>query len=337
MRTYLFEDTIARESLRLIERPDPVPGDHDIVLRMKAVALNYRDLAIMRGNWHLQVSPPLVPLSDGAGEVIEAGAAVSRFKPGDLACPVYLPDWIDGPPRRNSLARRLGGPSDGVLTELFCLHEDEAVLAPRHLDAGEAATLPIAGLTAWHSLFEYDRLRPDETLLVQGSGGVSAMAIQLARSAGARVIVVTRSGRHAEQLTALGADHVLTSGNTPAWPDDVIALTSEGADIALNVAGGGTLTPTIAATRVGGRVHQVGYAADRISPLDIFTALERATSIRIATAGSRASFEAMIRAMQQHAIRPAIDRAFDLRHLDDALDYLASGGHLGKVIVNLNF
>ncbi|MEV6796593.1 NAD(P)-dependent alcohol dehydrogenase [Streptomyces sp. NPDC051320] len=209
MRTYLFEDKIARESLRLIERPDPVPGDHDIVLRMKAVALNYRDLAIMQGNWHRQVSPPLVPLSDGAGEVIQVGAAVSRFKPGDLACPTYLPNWIEGPLRRHSLARRLGGPSDGVLTELFCAHEDEAVLAPRHLDAGEAATLPIAGLTAWHSLFEHDRLRPDETLLVQGSGGVSTMAIQLAHHAGARVVVVTRSDRHTERLSTLGADHVL--------------------------------------------------------------------------------------------------------------------------------
>jgi NADPH:quinone reductase-like Zn-dependent oxidoreductase len=337
MRAYVFEDKIARESLRLIERPDPAPGDHDIVLRMKAVALNYRDLAIMQGNWHRQVSPPLVPLSDGAGEVIQAGAAVSRFKPGDLACPTYLPNWIEGALRRNSLARRLGGPDDGVLTELFCVHEDEAVLAPRHLDAGEAATLPIAGLTAWHSLFEYDCLRPDETLLVQGSGGVSTMAIQLAHSAGARVVVVTRSGRHAERLAELGADHVLTGGNTPTWPDDVIALTGEGVDIALNVAGGDTLTPTIAATRVGGRIHQVGYTADRISPLDIFTAIEHATSIRIATAGSRASFEALVRATQQHAIRPAVDRAFELQRLDDALEYLASGGHLGKVIVNLNF
>jgi NADPH:quinone reductase-like Zn-dependent oxidoreductase len=225
-----------------------------------------------------------------------------------------------------------------VLTELFRVHEEEAVLAPRHMDAGEAATLPIAGLTAWHSLFQYDCLRPGETLLVQGSGGVSAMAVQLAHSAGARVVVVTRSGRHAEGLAALGADYVLSSGNTPAWPDDVIALTGgEGADIALNVAGGDTLTPTIAATRVGGRIHQVGYTADRISPLDIFTAIEHAASIRIATAGSRASFEALVRARQQHAILPAVDRAFDIQHLDDALEYLAGGGHLGKVIVNLNF
>ncbi|MEV6796608.1 zinc-binding dehydrogenase [Streptomyces sp. NPDC051320] len=129
----------------------------------------------------------------------------------------------------------------------------------------------------------------------------------------------------------------LTNGSTPTWPGDVVALTGEGVDIALNVAGGDTLTPTIAATRVGGRIHQVGYTADRIAPLDIFVAIEHATNIRIATAGSRASFEALVRAMQRHAIRPSIDKAFDLEHLDDALEYLASGGHLGKVIVNLDF
>lgn len=337
MRTYLFEEKITRESLRLTERPDPIPGDHDIVLRMQAVALNYRDLAIMEGNWHMHVAPPLVPLSDGAGEVIEVGAAVSRFRPGDLVCPTYVPNWIDGPLTPHSLARRLGGPNDGVLTELLCLHEDEAVLAPRHLDASEAATLPIAGLTAWHSLFVYDHLRLGETLLVQGSGGVSTMAIQLAHAAGARVVVVTRSDRHTQRLVALGADHVLTSGNAPAWPQDVAAVTGGGIDIALNIAGGTTLAQTIDAMKVGGRIHQVGYAADRNSTLDIFPAIEHAVSIRIATAGSRASFEALVPATQQHAIHPAIDRAFDLEHLDDAIDYLARGGHFGKVVVNLNF
>jgi NADPH:quinone reductase-like Zn-dependent oxidoreductase len=336
MRAYVFDEVIARGALRLTERPDPVPGEHDIVLSMRAVALNYRDIAIMAGNWHTPVSPPLIPLSDGCGEVIAVGGAVSRFRPGDLACPTYLPDWIDGPLTRHTLSRRLGGPSDGVLTELLCLHEDEAVRAPRHLDPAEAATLPIAGLTAWHSLFAHDHLRLGETLCVQGSGGISTMAVQLAHAAGARVVVVTRSDRHTQRLNALGADHVLTNAHTPDWPRDMVALTG-GVDIALNVAGGATLTPMIAATRLGGRIHLVGYVADRMCTLDIFTAIEHAVAIRIATAGSRASFEALVDATEYHGIHPCIDRTFELRHLDDALDHLTRGGHFGKVVVNLDF
>lgn len=146
MRAYQFEDDFSIASLRLVERPDPVPGERDIVLRMRAVALNYRDLAIMRGEYHARVSPPLVPLSDGAGEVVRVGTAVTRFRVGDLACPIYLPDWVDGPIRPHHGNRRLGGPGDGVLAELVCLSEDEAVRAPGHLEPAEAATLPVAGL-----------------------------------------------------------------------------------------------------------------------------------------------------------------------------------------------
>jgi NADPH:quinone reductase-like Zn-dependent oxidoreductase len=149
MRCYQFTDAVSLASLRLVERPDPEPGPRDIIIRMRAAALNFRDIAMIRGDYHIGVSPPLVPLSDGAGEVIRIGDAVTRFQVGELACPTYLPDWHDGPLRADRVRRRLGGPTDGVLTEYMCIHEDEAVRAPRHLDCTEAATLPVAAVTAW--------------------------------------------------------------------------------------------------------------------------------------------------------------------------------------------
>lgn len=331
-----FEDDFSMGSLRRVQRPDPAPGQREVVLRMRAVALNFRDLAIMRGEYHARVSLPLVPVSDGVGEVVQVGSAVTRFDVGDLACPIYLPDWVDGPIRPHHVARRLGGPSDGVLAELVCLPEREAVRVPPHLDVVEAATLPVAGVTAWHSLFELDRLRPEETILVQGSGGVSTIAMQLASAAGARVIVVTRGNRHEDRLRTLGAEDVISSEANPDWPARVIATTQGGAAVALNIAGGDTLTPTIAATRMGGRVHVVGYAADRAATLDIFTAIQRATTIRIATGGSRSDFEALVVAMRRHGIDPILDRVFPLAGLTDAFDHLARGGHLGKVVVTLN-
>ena len=334
MWAYEYSEVVALDGLRRVVRPDPVPGPHDIVLRMRAAALNFRDLAIARGNYHVAVAPPLVPLSDGAGEVFAAGTAVTRFQVGDLACPTYLPGWISGPVSSEAGRRRLGGPSDGVLAELMCLHEDEAVRAPVHLDAVEAATLPVTSVTAWHQLYEAGRLRPGETVLVQGAGGVSTAALQLARAGGARVIVLTRGGRHAARLRELGASDVVAGGDGADWPAQVMALTGGlGVDAALDVAGGASLARSISALRVGGRVHLVGYAADTSATLDIFEAIRRGATIHVATAGSRHSFEALVRAMELHAIKPPVAAAFPADRVRDALDHLARGGHLGKVVL----
>ncbi|WP_024506472.1 NAD(P)-dependent alcohol dehydrogenase [Bradyrhizobium sp. ARR65] len=338
MRCYAFFKTISLDDLVLTERPDPVPGPRDIVLRMRAAALNFRDLAIVRGHYHVGVSPPLVPVSDGAGEVIQIGSEVTRFRIGDLVCPTYLPEWIDGPIRPWNVRRRLGGPSDGVLSELMCLHEDEAVCAPRHLDAAEAAQLPVAAATAWHSLFQLGSVRPGETVLIQGSGGISTIALQLAHAAGARTIMVTRNDRHADTLRTLGADDVLGNGAAESWPNDVLNLTDQrGAEISVNVAGGNTLTRSIAATRMGGLVHLVGYAAGIIADLDIFTAIRHATTIHVATAGNRENLEDFVRAAERHKIRPVIAKAFRAEQIRDAFAFLARGGHLGKVGLILDF
>jgi NADPH:quinone reductase-like Zn-dependent oxidoreductase len=332
MKAYVYQEKISLKDLRLVERPDPTPGQHDIVLRMRAASLNYRDIAIERGNYHIQVAPPLVPLSDGAGEVIAVGAKVNRFRIGDLACPLYLPDWIDGPVSSRMARRRLGGPTDGVLTEMMCLNEEEAVRVPSHLDPVEAASLPVSALTAWNSLYRIGTVLPGDTVLVQGSGGISTAALQFARAGGAKAIAVLRDDRHEAAYRQLGAAEVLTNGSAADWPRDVLKLTG-GVDVALNVAGGDTLGQSITATRVGGKVHLVGYASNTVAGFDIFEAIRRATTIHIATAGNRATFEAMLRMIELHTIKPAIARTFPADQIVGAFEYLQRGGHFGKVVM----
>lgn len=338
MRRYEFSDAITLDSLRLVERPDPIPAPYDVTIRMRAAALNFRDLAMVRGHYHIGVSPPLVPLSDGAGDVVAIGEAVTRFRVGDLVCPTYLPDWRDGPIRVDRGRRRLGGPTDGVLAELMCVHEEEAVRAPRHLSATEAAALPVAGATTWRTLYRRGSIHPGETLLVQGSGAISTTAVQLAKAGGARTIAVLRHDRHVDALKALGADLVLTTGDTPAWPRDVREATDgAGADVALNVAGGKTITNTVAATRLGGIVHLVGFAAGSVGELDLFEAIRHGTTFHTATAGSREDFDAFVRVAEEQRFRPAIAKVFSLDELHDAFAYLAAGGLFGKVVLALDF
>jgi NADPH:quinone reductase-like Zn-dependent oxidoreductase len=338
MRCYEFSDAISLDSLRLVERPDPKPGAHDIVIRMRAAAFNFRDIAMLRGKYHIDVSPPLIPLSDGAGEVIQVGDAVKRFRVGDLVCPNYLPDWHSGPIQAARVRRRLGGPTDGVLTELMCLHEDEVVRAPSHLDATEAATLPVAAATTYRVLYRTGTLRPGETLLVQGAGAISTTALQLAKAGGARCISVLRNDQHAAELKKLGAEIVLTNGDSREWPAAAREATGgDGADVAMNVAGGKTITAMVSATKLGGLVHLIGFVSNAIAELDLFEAIRHGTAFQTATAGSREDFEAFVQVSETHKLRPAIAKAFELKDLVAAIEFVEKGGQLGKVVLKLDF
>jgi len=334
MKAYAYVNRIGLDDLRMIELPDPQPGPYDILLRMRAAALNFRDLAIARGNYHIQVSAPLIPVSDGAGEVIATGPAVTRFRLGDMVCPTYLPGWIDGTITPTGARRRLGGPHDGLLSELVVINEEAAVRAPRHLAPEEAATLPISAVTAWHSLYHLGVIHPGDTVVVQGTGGVSTSAIQFASAGGARVISVVRRDRHAERLRALGAHDVIVTDATPAWPARVVTLTNNaGADVVVNVAGGVTLAQSIACTRMGGTTHLIGYASDTSAQIDIFDAIRHGAVVRVAAAGSRTSFERMVTAIEVNQIRPAISGVFPLARVHDAFAALQEGGHFGKLVL----
>ena len=335
MWAYSYEGGIGLDFLCQVDRPDPEPGAHDIVLRMSAVALNYRDYAIARGPYHVGVEYPLIPVSDGAGEVIAVGRAVTRFQVGDLACPTYLPDWTSGPVGPKVARRRLGGPTDGVLREFVCLNENEAVLAPKGYSAEEAATLPVAAVTAWHSLFVNGTVRPGQTVLVQGTGGVSLFALQFARLAGARVIALTRDDRHSQQLKSLGADEVVTESDPSIWPAEVVRLSGGGADVVVDVAGV-TLAASIAATRPAGRVHLVGYAGGTRTEIDIYDAIRHAVTICLASAGNRDSFEALVAGINRGGIRPPIGALHRTRDLREPLEMLAAGGVFGKHVLTLD-
>jgi NADPH:quinone reductase-like Zn-dependent oxidoreductase len=336
MWVYQYSDRIALESLERAERPDPKPGPHDIVIQMGSVALNHRDIAIARGHYHIPVQPPVVPLSDGAGHVVETGRGVTRFRIGDLAAPVYLPDWIDGPVTTQSGTRRLGGPTDGVLSEFKCVHEAEAVRLPRFLSEAEGATLPVTGVTAWHALNVTGTLKSSDTVFIQGTGALSLAALQVARMAGTRTVLLTRDDRHSRRLRALGTDIVITSEPQSDWAEAVVNDTGgDGADVSFDILGGDSLNRTIRATRIGGRVHAAGYVTGTSATIDLFEAIRHAVTIHVATAGHRSSFESLLRALDQHQVRPVIGEQYTIDQVPEAFDRMARGGHFGKIVIQL--
>lgn len=334
MWAWRYVDRVARDALRREERARPEVGPGQVLLRMRAAAVNYRDVAIARGHYHVAVSAPLTPLSDGAGEVVEVGAGVSRVAVGDLACPVYMPDWLEGPISARVAARRLGGPSDGVLSEYLCLPEGALVRAPRHLSPETAASLPVTYVTAWHTLLEMGGLQPGARVVVEGGGGVSSAAVQIAAGMGAEVIAVTRRQEAAESLWALGASDVLVAP-TGHWAPSVAALTKGGADLAFVVSGGAAVGHAIEGLRPGGRLLIVGYAADVTAQIDIFEAIRRAVTIHVATAGPRVAFEALVRFLELRGLTPLVGRTFAGDDPRPALEALEAGGHVGKIVMSL--
>jgi NADPH:quinone reductase-like Zn-dependent oxidoreductase len=331
MKAIVFQDRLTLDGLSIVERPDPSPGPREILVRMHAASLNYRDLSIARGEYGAYPLP-LVPLSDGAGEVIAAGAEVRRFRVGDRVSPTYVPDWIEGPNRRETAARRLGGPIDGVLRELMCVDESAAVRVPAHLDAREAATLPIAGVTAWEALFVAGGVARGTTIAIAGGGGVSLFVVQLAIAAGARVLSLLRRGAPRQILERLGAE--VFDADSDDWPDRIRAATAErGIDVFIDVVGGPFLSRAISATRIGGTVVLVGYAGGTSATLDLLAVLRSAVTLRAVSGGSRASFEQLVRFLEQYRLHPFIDRVFAFEDVRAAYAHLERGRPAGKVVI----
>jgi NADPH:quinone reductase-like Zn-dependent oxidoreductase len=321
------------DGLALVERPIPTPGPHQLLLRMRAASLNYRDLDVLRGDY-ADFPRPFVPISDGVGEVVAIGAGVRRFAVGDRASPAYLIDWVSGEPTEELRRRRLGGPDDGVLAEYVCVEEHALVAPPRHLTDVEAATLPIAGVTAWDALFVSSQVTPGDVVVVQGTGGVSLFALTLARLAGARVIVTSGSPAKLARALALGAEHGIDYRAEPAWHERVLALTGgRGADHVIDVAGGEGLARSLAATRVGGTVSLAGFVTGKTARIALPTVMQRRLRLQGLGVGSRASFEGLVRTLEASGARPVVDRVFPLAEARAALAYLESGAPFGKVAI----
>jgi len=336
MKAWRFLQSFGLENLTCVELPDPRPGPGQAVVRVRACSLNYRDLVVSKGGYGRAVKAPLTPLSDGAGEVVEVGEGVTRVKPGDRVAAIFMQGWLDGPPDDAKAATALGGSLDGMLAEKVCLDAAGLVRFPDHLSFEEAAALPCAAVTAWHSLFDSGRLQPGQTVLVQGSGGVSIFALQFAKLAGAQVIATTsgRDGKE-ERLRVMGADHVINYVTTPEWDRAVRDFTGgTGVDHVIEVGGAGTLPLSLKAVRRGGHIALIGVLAGggEVDPRFIFLKQVRIQGIYV---GSRQMFEDMNRALASSGIRPVIDRVFPFDEAPAAYAYLESGAHFGKVCIRL--
>jgi NADPH:quinone reductase-like Zn-dependent oxidoreductase len=308
----------------------------EVRVRVHAVSLNFRDLMVAHGNYIVSAGRPVIPCSDGAGEVIAVGREVTRFRPGDRVAGAFFPGWIDGAPTCAKTAGALGGDADGMLAEEAVLHEDALVVIPSQLDFAEAATLPCAAVTAWNTLFVDGALKPGATVLLLGSGGVSIWALQLAKASGLRTILTSSSDEKLERARALGADETINYRTVPEWQDEVLRLTGDrGVDLVVEVGGQGTLKRSVAATRMGGTIAVIGGVSGfggEFEPLALISGAKRLTGIFV---GSRTMAEDLYRFVETADIRPVVDRVFDFDRAREAYAHLEAAGHFGKVVIKV--
>ncbi|MCP3102753.1 NAD(P)-dependent alcohol dehydrogenase [Myxococcus sp. K15C18031901] len=325
-------------TLEMSERQVPRPGPGEILVKVAAVALNYRDKLIVDGKLLAEPPPrPFVPTSDMAGEVVELGPHTRRFHLGDRVMGNFWTQWLDGEPPRAMLKHglSLGGPLPGMLAEYVVLPEEVAVAVPASLSNNEASTLPVAALTAWFALVEMGRLRAGQTVLVQGTGGVSLFGLQFAAALGARVLITSRSEDKLARATALGAWAAINSSNTPTWAQAVLDSTSgDGVDHILEVLGGDNLCQSAEALAGGGRISQIGFMSDTELRIPVLPLMLRRATIQGISVGHRRAFEDMNQAIEQNGIKPVIDSVFPFTEAPAAFQRLEQGP-FGKVIIQV--
>ena len=333
MRAYEIVSDGGVDALALNTRPTPEPGAGEILLRMRASAINYRDLSTIEEPTARGIVYPRIPNSDGAGEVIAVGVGVSRFAPGDRVAGCFFQNWNDGRISAAAMASALGGGIDGVLAEEVVLNEQGAVRLPAHMSFAEGATLPCAGLTAWNCLIEQGRLTAGKTALFLGTGGVSIFGLQIAKMIGARAIITSSSDAKLARAAELGADELINYRETPDWQAKVLELTNGvGVDVTIETGGGGTLEKTIEATRVGGTISLIGVlTGGSINPSSVMRKSIRLQGVYV---GNRRMFEEMNAAFTLNQIRPVIDQVFDFEEARAAYHVMRAASHFGKLVVS---
>ena len=336
MNAYELQTIGTLDGLDQVDRPRPEPGPGQIVVRVRAVSLNYRDLLVVNGSYG-KITLPLIPLSDGAGEVTVVGEGVTRWKTGDRVAATFFPNWIAGAltPERTRAARGAGS-TPGMLSEFVVISEQGVVGIPEHLSFEEAATLPCAALTAWNALVEQGQVRSGQTVVLLGTGGVSLFALQFARMHGARTIITSSSDDKLARARQLGADEAINYRKHPNWEEQVHELTDGGADHVIEVGGSGTLAKSLRATRPGGHIALIGVLSGVATELKVTDILMKALHVHGIYVGSRDMFEAMNRAIAQHRLKPAIDLVFPFGKARAAYEYLQSGQHFGKIAITLD-
>lgn len=337
MRVMEIRSAFGLEHLDVFERETSSPGPGQVLVRVHAASLNYRDLLTIRGLYNPRQALPLIPLSDGVGEVVSVGDDVTRVKIGDRVAGIFAQGWVSGPPTRDRLQRTtLGGPLDGMLAEMVVLNEQGVVLVPDHLSDEEAACLPCAGVTAWSALVRHGNVKAGDTVLVLGTGGVSMFALQFAKVLGAEVVVTSSSGDKLARAKSLGADHGLNYRENPKWADAVREITGGmGVDHIIEVGGAGTLSQSMRAVRMGGHISLIGVLAGVEAPLNLTPVLMQDVRLQGVIVGPRDAFDEMNRAVSLHRLRPVVDKVFSFEDARAACEYMASGKHFGKVCIRV--
>ncbi len=335
MRVFEVKKAFGIDNLSLTERPRPAAADGQVVIKIRAVSLNYRDLLMVKGLYNPKLPLPFIPLSDGAGDVSAVGHNVTRVRVGDRVAGIFMQTWLAGELTEAKAKSALGAGTQGMLAEYVVLHEDGMVHIPEHLSYEEAATLPCAAVTAWHAVVE-SGLKPGESVLALGTGGVSVFALQFSILAGARVIITSSSDEKLTRVKQLGASHGINYRVVSDWDKRVKELTGgTGVDLIVEVGGAGTLPRSLRSVTTGGRISLIGVltgSTGEVNPLSIVMKNIRVQGILV---GSREMFESMNRAISLHRLRPVVDRIFPFEEAQEALRYMESGSHVGKICIKI--
>lgn len=325
------------DAIKVVELPDPKPGHGQVLVRMKAASLNYRDLLMVNGMYgrgSASTTDVITPFSDGCGVVEAIGEGVTRFQPGDRVATLFFQGWISGPPTLEKAVTALGFPIPGAGAELQTFSQEGLSKVPDFLTDQQVATLPCAALTAWRALFEDASLQPGDTVVLQGTGGVSVFGLQFAHAAGYRTLITSSSDEKLTRAKAMGADHVVNYKTTPGWSKPVREATGgKGADFIMEVGGGGTIQESMKAIRIGGHISIIGVVAGAGEPFNPAALIGNAAKLQGVFVGSRDMFEAMCRAIELHRIEPVVDKVFPFTEAKAAFAAMAAGEHFGKIVL----
>ena len=323
------------DSLKLIDLPEPTVGENEVLVKIKANSMNYRELLILRGGYDRNKKIPVIPASDGVGDVVSVGDGVTAFQEGDRVAGTFFRDWEAGKATEQQMNKALGGGIDGTLAEYVVFSERGLVKIPEHLSYEEAVTLPCAALTAWNTLTS-GGLLPGQTVLTLGTGGVSIFALQFAKMFGAKVIITSSSDEKLERARALGADETINYRSHPEWQDKVLQLTDGvGVDLVVEVGGAGTLERSLFATRLNGYIGVIGVLTGvEASGLSLARAFSNQLQLEGIYVGSRKMFEAMNTAIAQHHLKPVVHDVIPFSEAKRAYELLESGKHLGKIVIS---
>src|SRR5678815_837753 len=337
MRALSVTEPWGFDQIKVVEAPDPMPGHGEVLVRMRAVSLNYRDMLMVQGMYArgpAQSGGPITPFSDGCGIVEAVGPGVTRVKPGDRVATLFFQAWESGPPTLEKLSSSLGFPIPGAGRELGVFSQYGVSKVPEFLTDQQVATLPCAALTAWRALFEDGNLQPADTVVLQGTGGVSIFGLQFAHAAGYRTLITSSSDEKLARAKALGADHLVNYKTTPAWSAPVREATGgRGADFVMEVGGGGTIQESMRAIKIGGHIAIIGVVAGAGDPFNPAALIGNSAKLQGLSVGSRDMFEAMCRAIELHRIAPVVDKVFPFTEAKAAFAAMAAGEHFGKIVL----